>query len=146
MAEQLKCLNYPATDWRAVPRSNWTCEQWKSYYGALKKATGKQNADANFVRAWKSFGVSGTGCDRNTDFYNYFKKQGIDVSSGSLEMLWNETKNYGENLYNTIKWAGYAISAIILLTIAYLLYKILQDPARVGAAVATRGLSEVGRK
>jgi hypothetical protein len=142
----LICKNYPATDWRAVPRSAWSCDQWKDYYKAQKKATGKQNANATFVRAWKGFGVSGTGCDRPSDFYNYFKKEGIDVSGGSLETLWNETKNTAESFGNILKYSMYAVIAVVLIIIIGLLWSVMKDPARVGAAIATRGLSEAGSK
>lgn len=146
MADALPCKKYPATDWRAVPRANWSCDQWITYYKTLKKVTGKSNANANFVRAWKSFGVSGTGCDRPTDFYNYFKKEGIDVSGGSLETLWNETKNSAESFGNIIKYSMYAMVAIVLLVIVGLLWSVMKDPGRAAAAIGTRGMSELGRK
>ena len=140
------CKKYPATDWRAVPSARWSCDSWIAYYKALKKTTGKSNANVNFVRAWKSFGVSGSGCDRPTSFYNYFKKEGIDVSSGGLEALWNKTKNSADSFANVMKYVWYFAIGITLIVIIGLLWAILKDPGRVIAAGASRGLSEVGRK
>lgn len=129
--------SFPASDWRSIPTIDWTCEQWVDYHKALKKYTGKLNANANFVKAFKTIGITGKGskCTGDSDFYQYFKSQGIDVSQGSLESLWNETKGFASNIGNAFKIGGYVIMGLVLFIIIILIVSITKNPEKWGSAV-----------
>ncbi len=130
-------------EWKSIPNRGWGCEEWIEYFKALKRTTGKRNANTNFVKAWRYFGNVGesSGCSGETDFYEYFKKQGIDISSGQLEKFWSEVKLGAESGWGTFKTIiTIAMILIVLLIVGVVFGVVRQLPAVVGAASSAKRL------
>lgn len=78
--------------WNGIPV--WECEQWRTYWDALKAAKGQLLARSIFVDAWVhpdnwSIYGSGQACGIDCDFINYMRQNGIDIALTGAETVCN---------------------------------------------------------
>lgn len=131
------CLN--------IPGVNSSAAQWVTWHKALKSCVGKKNANQLFVMQYDKVGY-----DSTTELRTYMKTQGVDLDKDVADRL----VDWGGRTYDWFGGMfefGTGISMIIILMVVgamgMLLFQIGRNPdtaVRVGSAVATRGMSEVG--
>jgi hypothetical protein len=132
-------------EWHSIPQPQWSCGEWVQYHEALKKGTGKANANSNWIKAWASIGANSNArqCSDDTGFYGYFKKEGIDTSLGDLDKMWAEAKLQASNVagvYKTVWTVAIIIVGLIILGLALAIIKNPQQAVSMGTMVASRGL------
>ena len=132
-------------EWNTPPRQNWSCEEWLHYYQALKKATGKTNAQSNWVKAWKNIGVhsNASQCSNDVNFYGPMLKEGINTSTGDLDNLYAKFKQEATNIgdiYKTIWIVSLVVIGIIVVGLALAIVRNPQQTISMGKLVASRGL------
>ena len=132
-------------EWHTPPRQNWSCEEWLHYYKALKKATGKKNAQSNWVKAWKGIGVhsNASECSNDVNFYGTMGKEGINTSTGDLDNLYAKFKQGASDvagIYKTIWIVSLVVIGIIVVGLALAIVRNPQQTISMGKMIASRGL------
>ena len=138
---------------RNLPNQNSIDKVWITWYDALKKQFGKQKANALFSANWDA--KNGNGSVANTtDLRRYMEKNGLDISGG----FFGEAKDRAYDVadfvgdYFTVgKWLGIGLLAVVGVSIGALVFQLAtrssvrREAVDIGSAVATRGLSNVGK-
>ena len=132
-------------EWKSIPKRNWSCEEWLQYYKALKKGTGKTNAQSNWVKAWKNIGVhsNASGCSNDVNFYGPMLKEGINTTTGDLDNLYAKFKQGASDvagIYKTIWIVSLVVIGIIVVGLALAILRNPQQTISMGKLVASRGL------
>lgn len=132
-------------EWHTIPKYGWSCGEWIHYHEALKKATGKSNANSNWIKAWRTIGAQSPAakCSDDTNFYPYFKKEGIDPTVSDLDKMWAEAKTQAQSvagIYKTIWIVSLVIVGLILVGLALAIIRNPQQTISMGKMVASRGL------
>ena len=131
---------------RNLPSANSSDLVWMGWYDALKKQFGKKKANGLFASAWDSQLANGSNANTTT------LRQHLDISGG----FWGEAKDKAFDAGNFLgdylvmgKYLGIGIGVIVVGGLGLLVYNVARNPekaVRVGSAIATRGMSEAGKK
>lgn len=130
------CLN--------LPGPNSSTAQWVSWHKALKSCVGKQNANQLFLMQYDKEDLSSS-----TELRAYMETQGVQLDRNVAERLTDTgmgVYNFAGGVFDFSSGLASVVVVMVVGAIGVLLYKISQDPdsaVRVGAAVATRGKSEM---
>ncbi len=103
------------------PDTFWSCADWITWHGALKKAFGKDKAKEIWDEAWNKQGVGEHAyevCQYTTSFSDYVKKEGImtpvwlaDVTTGTVEVI----ENVSDAISNTSKMLKWLVPTVLIV-------------------------------
>lgn len=139
---------------RNLPTQNSSDKVWMTWYDALEKQFGKQKANALFSANWDA--KNGDGSVANTtDLRSHMEKKGLDISGGffgeAKDRAYDVADFFGD--YFTVgKWVGIGLLTVIGVSVGALVFQLAtkssvrREAVNIGSAVATRGLSTVGKK
>ena len=130
------CLN--------LPGPNSSTAQWVSWHKALKSCVGKKNANQLFLMQYDKEDLSST-----TELRAYMETQGVQLDRNVAERLTDTgmgVYNFAGGVFDFSSGIATIVVVMVVGAVGVLLYKVSQDPdsaVRVGAAVATKGKSEM---
>ena len=137
---------------REIPTASSNDLVWMAWYDALKKEFGKKKAVGLFTSNWNAQQIQ-TGGITNTDtLRNHFKKDGVEIDGGIIGNAKDKVDSIADFIGDYLvmaKYLGLGLGVIIVGGLGLLVYNLAKDPekaVRVGSAVATRGMSEAGKK
>jgi len=109
--------------------SFWNCSQWITWHKKNVQELGKDQANEKFVYWWDqqdTFASPFNTCKYDSDFYLYFKDQGIDTGwivsklFVGVDTLADGIPDLGKGLQNTFKLSKYILPiALIGFGLAY---------------------------
>tara|TARA_R110002110_G_scaffold245836_1_gene462275 strand:+ start:1201 stop:1617 length:417 start_codon:yes stop_codon:yes gene_type:complete len=111
------------------PDTFWSCEQWITWHKLNVKESGQDIANSKFIYWWDeqdTFAGPYNKCKYNSDFYLYFKDQGIDTGwllskvFVGIDLLADGIPDLGKGLKTTFQWSKYILPiALIGFGLAY---------------------------
>ncbi len=102
------------------PDSYWSCEDWMTWFYALKKALGSDKAVAKWEAAWNDQSIDEHNynwCKYSSDFNLFLKKEGIVGASNLLANTVVATTEVIDNTGTAAVKASKTISTIIPIII-----------------------------
>ena len=139
---------------RRIPTRNQSDQIWIAWYDALRKEFGRKKANQLYIANWDS--QNGDDSDANTStLRTHLEKYGIDVSGGVLGGIKDfglGTAGFIGDYFTAGKIISIGLASIVAISIGAIIIqiatrdKVRAEAVRVGSAVATRGVSEVGKK
>lgn len=130
-----------------IPTQSSDYSAWIEWHKALKKCVGKSNANQLWLLNYEKEQVGD-----NYELRDYMSSQGVQLDRDAWERLtdWGGgVYNWGAGVLNFANYTTMAVVIIILGGAGLMIYNIAKstdaDKAmRIGAAVGTRGMSEIG--
>lgn len=108
----------------------WSCEDWVTWHQANVQELGQEQANQKFIYWWDeqdTFANPFSWCKYNSDFYLYFKNQGIDTGwllskvFVGIDQLAEGIPDLGQGLKNTFKLSKYILPiALVSFGLIYL--------------------------
>jgi len=137
-----------------IPKRNSSDQVWIQWYDALRKEFGRKKANQLFIANWDA--VDGDSSNANTNtLRSHLERYGIDVSGGVLGGVkdWAlGVQGYFGDIFNASKIIGIGLSSVVAISLGILLFQIAtrksvrSEAIKVGTAIGTRGVSEIGKK
>ena len=113
-----------------IPKAASGAAAWKEWHIALKRRFGKKSANMIFVKAWEKRG--GTASPAMTsDLRDYMKTQDVDLDTTVVQDIMDtgsDISNFFGDIIKTSAYMGMAISGIVVVGLAMLIFNIAKQP------------------
>lgn len=139
---------------RNLPNLNSSDNVWITWHTALKKHFGRKKANALFSANWDAKGGNSSSANTST-LRSYMKKNGVEISGG----FFGESKDKAIDIANFFgdyltagKWIAIGLVSIIAVSAGVFVFQLAtkssvrREAVDIGSAVATRGVSQIGKK
>ena len=137
-----------------IPKRSSSDQVWIQWYDALRKEFGRKKANQLLVANWDA--VDGDSSNANTTtLRKHLERYGIDVDGGVIGGVKDWALGVGGyfgDIFNASKIIGIGLASVVAISMGILIFQIAtrksvrSEAIKVGTAIGTRGVSEIGKK
>jgi hypothetical protein len=128
-----------------MPNKNSSGDVWIEWFKILKRAMGKKQASAIWLKAW--YMRAGTGSSASTaSLRTYMSEQGIDIDKTTAESIGDTVSSGADFVGDFLKtgtWIGVGLLAVIAVGIGVAVLNIAKKSGTIASDVA-KGYSGMG--